>query len=319
MSSNTVDSFERTLGRTAHRNWDGIRGGWLRVIPQVQAYASFQIPGSPPEFAVSEVVGLEEALKNLRPGESLRQEIPGLRPVAFLESIYLFHKATHILGAAESELVAGMPSWSLSSGYQSAFFSAKSILGLMGLVSPEFPGRQHRNALVDLWPRPLPLTAKQRHAGVTSPDEAEIVWLNRQLGHKEIWLLFKRMMAVSAVSFWPESIFRYFRIVDVSSITQERNILHYGNIDWLLGDLHDFQFGTGMGTYAGRPEDSLESLQVGQGLSLALAHVLLRLGMSLIKDLRENSNALEGEWGLVSRKFTPVRFPSYSAAYPGAL
>jgi HEPN domain len=55
----------------------------------------------------------------------------------FREGVYWLHKALHVLGAAEIDADGGMPTWSLSSAYQSAFFSARSSMAFLGVAIAE--------------------------------------------------------------------------------------------------------------------------------------------------------------------------------------
>jgi hypothetical protein len=92
---------------------------------------------------------LDQIVKSLPIDGEYRDELPELRHAILREGIFLLHKAAHVLGAAECQAYQGAPTWSLSTGYQAAFFCMESILRLLGIAIIEV---NNKTFTVDVWP-----------------------------------------------------------------------------------------------------------------------------------------------------------------------
>jgi len=280
----------------------------------------FNIPGSAPIGAVADVAGFDAIATHLAErtkGESLKakaiyeksgvhppvvlvsieEELPGMRELVFGESLFLFHKARHVIGTAEFQIRDGIHTWALANAYQGAFFAAKATLGFLGISLPE---HNNKSIVVDLFPHP-----------VTSADEysdCAFHFLDSQLSHLPIWEIFQRLLAVSTVEFWPRKIVDKLKSVDTKRFARQRNFIHYKNGGWILDDLHDFAVDDNFGD----PKTWNEKLDFDcDDISVALAFSALRLGLLLLRDLEQLSAKLSPEIKLLSDCVEKGRHPMY--------
>ena len=137
--------LERLLEGIRNRRWETIKGKWIKYIPDIKP------PGTPPRVLFSEVEDFQSSAQRLSVSQDdlcTRADISGIRSLALWEAIFLLHKAAHVLSAAELHAKIGVLTWSLSSAYQSCFFSAKSILNFVGINIAEYKNKNYYLRLV---------------------------------------------------------------------------------------------------------------------------------------------------------------------------
>ncbi len=123
--------WDRKTAKLITRKWPEVKDAWLGYIPTIDP------PGKPPESAIGDLPTLElhvTGMSQQQPKEVV-EEIVGLRQGVFIEGLFLLHKAAHVMACAQVNVAKGLRSWSLSSAYQSAFFSMKAITHFLTLLA----------------------------------------------------------------------------------------------------------------------------------------------------------------------------------------
>lgn len=303
-TSQTEANWKKFLNAFGYRKWSLLRGGWCDFDPVVG-------PGQPPlptlsGYLQSSGVMPGELKNRFTDTESPRESIPG---ITLSEAFYWLHKAIHVLGAAESNIQAGCPTWSLSSAYQAAYFAARSILGLLGVSTGEL-GRI--TVATDIC-RNIQGTKPQRlqELGPFLPD-AHFRSPGFFFQQSHIWQLFQRVLRVSDIQAVPSDWTNFIIGLDSGDLTRQRHSLHYQVDYWVLDDMSTFQYpddfmalpirGTGSNLYDHtKPE-----------FNLCVATLLIQFGLRLSRELAEVSQSFNLQHCQFGALALAARHPFYS-------
>lgn len=304
---NPVDQF---LSHVKRRRWEHMRSKWASHIPYLDT------PGCIPPNTVADVSGLDAIAQKLAADANaeitkcrashytvsptftpIDEQLTGMYEAVFRESLFLLHKARHVVGAAEFHAQAGLRTWSLADAYQGAFFAAKAALGFVGI---SFAEHNNKAIAIDLFPNP-----------VTSADQysyCAFYYLGNRLEHRPVWEIFQRLLAISTVEVWPKNITNKLKSIESNNFAKQRNNIHYKNNGWILNDLHEFDHSKGFGNSS----VWTEGLDFGRDdISLAVALCVLKLGMLLVQDIELFSKKLTPEMELFAACVEKGRHPMY--------
>jgi hypothetical protein len=301
------------MERLKGRRWEYIRSKWLHHIPH------FPEAGCVPQNSIDEISGFTPLALRLAtatmsefekakaaekktghysmPDTAVEEELPGLREAVFAESLFLLHKARHVVGTAEIQVCGGVRTWALANAYQGAFFAAKATLGFLGVTFPEYQGKA---IAADLFPYP-----------VKSGDEytgCAFHYLGVRMDHRQTWEMYQRLLGVSVVEIWPKKIVNKLKSVESKYFAKQRNDIHYKNNGWILGDLNEFDLSAGFGD-SQVWDDGLDFDR--DDISMGIALSVLKLGMLLVQDLEKSSAKLTPEIKLLSDCVESGRHPMY--------
>lgn len=297
-------NFELSL---LDRQWDVIKTSWIAFIPLIEP------PGKPPPTTLSsilEAIFPDGATEKGTITELLveRAEIP---EIAFREAIYWLHKAVHVLGASEKHIEGGLPTWSLSAGYQCGFFSARSILAFHGIAV----GEHEKTSFVFDLCRDTRTVSGERLADIGAfREDLAVRSMGYLFGHKEIWLLFQRLVRTVKKTPWPEDYISFYKALDSVDLSRQRHSLLYDLEFWVMDDLCDAVFSepfrdvkrTGGGKDLFDPKSP--------NFSIALGLTLSQMAWQLFDSLCQRTNRLEAERELLERILSPERHPFFSDA-----
>jgi HEPN domain-containing protein len=291
--------LEATIVR---RRWDYIRGTWLRHLPVIEP------PGRAPDRTLSDFVGevvtdISATGKHIQSLSFPAGDVPTLM---FHEGVYWLHKALHVLGAAEKHADTGMPTWSLSSAYQSAFFSARASMAFLGVAVTEL----EKTSFVVAISRDMQLMSAGEYGTLGAFDgEAHFHTFGVLFDHRQVWLLFQRLLRVTTRAPWPAPLTSYVGQLNVAEITKQRHHLHYQLYGWVFDDLFNFQFGHGFDQTA--PTGSGRDLfdPGAAKFSFVLAAALLRMALDPFIDICRYSNRLAQEKALLVACLPEERHP----------
>ncbi len=274
---------ERKTKKIDSRNWRDIREQWIDYVP------SFLSPGDPPESSIGELPSFLSAVDRLpsRQTVELVDDIPGLRPGVLHEGVFLLHKAAHIFGASLLHVENGMCTWSVSSAYQSAFFSAKSILWMLGLAVVEIENTGVY--LVDVWRAP----AKQ---GRKKKDPVVYIYNCGEIGHGQVWAFLQRTLSTTngCEAFADQRFVQAMLDIEPADFARQRNFLHYRNTVWQGVDLHTCIPQEKFGKVTAFDLDLNQ-----EDFLLAIAFWLIYTGQTMLGQLAELSGSLRQEKNLV--------------------
>ncbi len=205
-SERTWDLFEAAFG---WRRWPSIRTSWPQFVG-----GAMQPSGRAPDVTLSGLLEEGGVLMSVPEKGALtstrhpRGEIPEL---VFREAVFWLHKALHVLGASEVHVEMGLPTWSLSAAYQSAYFAARSMLGFLGVSVAEL---KHVSVAADLC-RDMQGVRPLKMARIGAFDEnVEFRSLGVLFDHRQIWLLFRRILRTTSCTIWPEEWATFFSNVE---------------------------------------------------------------------------------------------------------
>ena len=174
------------------RKWDDLREQWFIHIP------TFGAPGRPPEFEISQTDSLNDIVKEVPEDGHLLCEVAGIRSSILHEGIFLLHKAFNVARSAESNIKNGLLTWSLSSGYHSAFFASKSIMCFLGVSYFEINNSSY---LIDTWISQNTSKKVKSIKGLEVDNTVKIITIPRLL-HYQVWQIFQRILRISSVNIW---------------------------------------------------------------------------------------------------------------------
>jgi hypothetical protein len=284
-------SFDKTLKKIDPRVWQDIRSKWVGYLP------TFEYPGQSPESELYETYDLADIQKQAKETANniLRTEIKVLRTDILREGIYNLHKANHVCCAANYHIDIGIPTWSVSSIYQSTLFALKGFLCLLGL---EVSQVNMNHLLIDCFPAGLPLSSKQKKTGYSHPPELAFINLPN-LTHKQHWEILQRVLRVTSNEQWDEQLVNFLINITPDRFTYLRNSLHYKTSYWIFPkDLFSKEY----------PEDFGVKYDMCNNLTLEkdtkdinyfICYAILKLSFDLLEDLSKFSTAVKEEFDLM--------------------
>src|SRR5262245_6242220 len=135
-------AFRAICQHVKERDWRRIKGVWISAAPRIEP------TGSKPEPGLEHLEPLLAAFRVANRIELL-PDVEGLRQNSLWEAIFLFHKASHVMRAAQSHAIEGFRSWSLFDAYHGAYLAAKSTMAFLGVALSQLDGQW---TLLDLFP-----------------------------------------------------------------------------------------------------------------------------------------------------------------------
>lgn len=287
------------------RRWSYMAGQWLSYLPILGP------PGSRPDEPLSEFIGFTQAAPQVEGQQvALFGDVPGLRQMVFREGLYLLHKALHVLGCAETDASAGFLTWSISEAYHSAFFGAKAILHLLGIAFPTYEPMS-KSILIDIFSAGSNQANRKRlEKRKLDPSFISFVRLDYKLEHRHVWTLLSRALRVMQIEAWPAAYLKALRNLDVTTVSKQRNSIHYGNHEWLFDDLYNLLTSEGFGVHPDAIEQKLV-YEHESDFSLVLGIIICRLALLLIEDLARQTNKLTDEIKIIRSRLNSNFHPLY--------
>jgi hypothetical protein len=296
-----LENFERSVDKLIRRrDWADIAGFWLNDIPIIDP------PGAAPETSLGEFAVLSGLGQGVRDQPVALLELEGFRRTALREAIFLLHRCAHVVSIAEENIMTGRLTWSISDAYHGAFFGAKAVMALLGIG---FFDLDNKSVLYNLWPVSPKEEQKRKRISVAVPQELAFAAAANKLEHRHTWAMFSRCLRVFAVPMWPTAIVDALKNLDAKSFSRQRNILHYSNHRWIIGDLHQRLQDDNFGIRLTGIEEGLEPNEEGD-FSVLLGMSLLRLGRDLLSNLE--TRLLDKEKALFEAKVQGGWHPLFS-------
>lgn len=284
-------SFEKKVKRLSQRDWPQVSEGLLQYVAEL----SFTTPGQQPAFSLSELPSLTAAIQTMpRDGELRVERIPGLGAAMLHEGVFLLHKCANVLVASHDQAAVGLPTWSLPTGYQAAYFSADAILKLLGVAVIEVNSIP---CTVDIWPEPPADLSRKQRDKYQPGSEIQLIRHDR-LQHHHRWAVLKRVLRTTSGHPMDLELCEAIKSIGERDFARQRNELHYGT-SWKFSDLHAYCSPIGFL----RPQDKVALVSYLQPdrdeFSIALANVLFSFGVALLTAIAGNSPVIEDERALL--------------------
>lgn len=261
------------------REWSSIRDSMLEHIPGFQTIGARPDPGLETLQPLSSIVLEDTATRN--------RDVEGLRATFIRESVFLFHKCSHVNFAANRLGEHGMLSWSLFNAYHSAYLGAKGIMTLLGVA---FPNINSLQAAIDIYPESD--RAQRRGSDIGSPAYTDFIAfrLRGQLEHQHLWEVFQRMLAITKSDCMDENLIREISSVSYAEFGRARNRFLYKSHYWPLDDICLEYSGS---EFLDLPSSELDADD--QGFLLRLSFLVYRLYEQLISDLGKRSDPIRAQ------------------------
>lgn len=281
------DQWDRKANKLVKRDWQSVCELWLTcgIVAGV--------PGTPPQCAVGELPSLQQELLGIKGDEpkDVAEDIEGLRQGVLKEGIFQLQKSAHILNGAQIHIERGMPSWSLSSAYHSAFCAANGILNLLGVAFADVDGR---NFLIDVW-------SQSSRGGRFKLEASNQIRLQKTPGlpaQRNIWQVFQRMLRITNFNNhiirdnWRNA----FLGLGKTDFSRKRNDVYYRSSSWPYDDVREFITANDFGFDCMSVLDgSVISDAEENGFPLGLAFISVRIGHQMLKSLAGMSRLLKPE------------------------
>lgn len=302
----TLEPYERCVKKLCKKDWTRLSDLWLAEISKLQ----FAQPGHQPEFGFDEVVGLQLAVRPAT--DQLRIELPNLAAPLIHEAIYLLHKAANVLVAAHDQVVGGLPTWSLATGYQGAIFAAEAVTKLLGVGVVTY---EKKNYTVDVWPNPVDGLSKKKQVEYQYGSEAHVVAFPA-MSHFHRWAIFKRLLGTLKNFDFDPQIQTALLELDQKSFAKQRNELHYSHT-WEFEDIHEYRTEATLLEF-GTKQEFIERLNPeSPHFGIALGLSVFALAMRMLKYLAASSPLVATERTLLLTACSPPRF-KLRASFEGA-
>lgn len=290
------------------RRWDKIRDSWIAFVPLIEA------GGKPPPEELLLANALEALFPSGAPQKGAVSSLEGfpraeLPEIVLREAIYWLHKATHVLGASEKHIEDGLPTWSLSAGYQAAFFAARAVLAFHGIAVGEHDGASF---VIDLCrdSRGVP-SARMDSLGAFN-EEVSFRSTGYLFGHKEIWSLFQRLLRIVKHTCWPEDYLVFYRELDLTDMSRQRHSLHYNLEYWVMDDLCDTVFDDAFANMAPTGAGKMMYQPKASNFSIAIGLTATQMAMQLFEGICELTNRLQAERELFQKVLNLDRHPYFA-------
>jgi len=304
------DLWDRKANKLVRRNWETLCELWLDY-PLLRG-----TPGVPPDHEVSELESLQQELQDIDGNQpkDIQEDIVGLRESILKQGLFQFQKAAHILNGAQIHIDKGMPSWSLSSAYHSAFCAVNGILNLLGIT---FVQTSRGSFLIDVWSEPPEKSTHKR-------DTSRNTRLQKTPGlpdQKNVWQVFQRILRINPFNddIISEDWTTALLALENTDFSRMRNAVHYRASNWPFDDVRSFVTTTHFqldsvdlmhGCFVNDPENSV--------FPLALAFMIVRIGHQMLKSLVSMSILLQPELDVFYRWLYGDNNLLYQTSFPCA-
>ena len=285
--------LESAVKKINHRNWSELSAKWLSYIPNMNP------AGGVPDTSVSDYLNFQGIGERLAENDihCFREEVPKTRELLFLEGTYLLHKASHVIGAAESHAKSGIQTWALSSAYQGAMFGSKAIMNMFGINLSE---HNHKGLIANVWPEPVKLSSKQIRSGIKNDPDMEFLLIDHRIDHRNLWRIFERLLNVLKIDVWQPDHVKALRKLNIADYSWQRNQIHYHDNVWICDDLYEFASDDNFGIPSNGILKALDFSKNTKDFSMVLALLILKLGFLLFESIADLTNKLDHENELFS-------------------
>jgi hypothetical protein len=222
---------------------------------------------------------------------TIYQDVDGLRLNALWEGIYLFKKCSRTKAAAQAMAVQGLHSWSLFNAYHSAYLGARGIMNMLGFVTPKVRGMQ---VGIDLFPVAAAKGSQGKKPARLLSNQFAMFSLAK-LEQRYTWEAFQRIINMSNVSCWTQTLAQEISDLDYEKITPPRNHFLYKANYWPLDDVISNLAPTQLDVLIGTELDAESS-----GFLLRLCFTVHMLYQQLMLDLASKSNSIAQQVSLCS-------------------
>lgn len=284
-------SVDTQTKRISARDWNDIFPNWINASAEL----SIDVPGQAPDETLADLFTLETAFKSVPLHGEARLAVPGLPPTALHEAIFLLHKAANVLTSAQQGMAKGLPTWSIPTAYQSAFFSMEAVLLLLGVSVVEI---DNKTMIVDLWPDVEPRASKKVKASYKIGAEAHFLHVTR-VEHYHRWAILKRVLRMLVNAPISGALINALEDVDDKAFARQRNRLQY-RTSWVFADLHAYSSSVQYCRFELAPPffDRLDP--ASDDFSMALAMALLFSGVALLTPVADIATVVALERDLLA-------------------
>lgn len=292
-------AYEHAVKRVSKRDWLNVQTAWAPAISRLR----FSSAGQQPEFPFDETAGLTDLLQRVKGLPEIRLDVGGFGAPLLHEGVYLLHKSANVLVAAHDQVYGGLPTWSLSTAYQAAYFAAEAIMRLLGVTVVSYV---KQNYALDLLPAPPDKLSKKALSSYVLGSELHVINIEASISHFHRWAFFQRVISNSKNTGFDDEILKVLIRMDEKHFGMQRNDLHYSHT-WLYSDLHSYHEQADLLSFQSK-DDLLGRLRAGNpAFSLTLGMVVFSFGIKLLKDLSQHSPVLAAEFELLKDTCTMPR------------
>lgn len=281
-------AYERSLKRVSKRSWPAVVEAWAPFISALDSEAFANYPNS----GVRDLPGLKAAMSGAL-GKEAEARIHDLAsaPSHLQEAVFLVHKATNILVAAQDQAVGGLPTWSLATAYQAALFGAMASNCLLGVTLHAYV---RESFLLDFFPAPSNELSKKALASYQIGTEAQVIKFESTVSHYHHWGLFRRLLRTTDSLNFDSAILQELISVEDVDFARQRNDLHYGHV-WKFDDLHEYKNCDELSAFTDKQHyiSMLEPSSSSFGLVLAVS--VVSFAIKLLGDLAKLAPILQKE------------------------
>ena len=273
-----MTTIERRAKLLSGKDWQALRSFWLRHIPDIDR------PAQEPTDTLAQSVDLErESSVAPKTGDHRFQVSVNPASLLFRESVFVLCKAVRVSCESGSQVVAGLPTWSVSTAYHSSLFALRAFLGFCGIG---YIILDNGHFLVDVEPSQPKGKRQRKIRQVTDDTEIQLIRVP-QIGHREWWLLYQRILRSSKGFNWSFPIDRQSLLCDESIFSKHRNELHY-RLRWFYDDLLETKLVSGFGEFDQEAAETVVaklSEAGGSDGALILNQIVLGNVLSMLIDL----------------------------------
>ena len=278
-----MSKFDQSVKLLSQKDWGVLRTFWYRHIPEISRV------GQEPQDTIERNIDFQkEAVVAPRGGDHRFHVSVNPAPTVFREAVFVLCKAVRVSCESASQAADGLPTWAISTAHHSSIFALRAFLAFCGIT---YVVSERGTFLVDVIPHHQRGNRKKKIRDVGSNREIQLIRTS-QMGHKEWWMLYQRMLRISKGFPWSLPVSRTLSLCDPRVFSMHRNQIHY-RLRWFYDDLLDGCQVNSFGNYERyEPETLVDALSTRNGSdgTLFLNQVLIGNTISLLSDLGRVSN-----------------------------
>lgn len=183
--------YVRKASKLAGRSWEGMKAQWA-----IDAEIAMEI-NTRQEGQLLELHSLRLALIEAEKADHqifVSDEIAGARIALLGDAFTYFKKSLHAFANASLASESGFCSWSIFNAYQSSFFAAKALLGIIGIGAFE----RGRPWFFDVFAGHRKISKSERRQNVLAEHQYRLIGIQRKnIEHRPIWHLLIHSLKIS--------------------------------------------------------------------------------------------------------------------------
>ncbi len=217
--------------------------------------------------------------------------VEGIEYKVMTDAVALFYKSQNAIKSGQSDLLAGLKTWSITNYYEASYLSTRCLLNMLGLHV--WRTTTNRELLIDLFPR------IEKRRGVFIESQFHII---RQMDHWEVWGLLQRVLRTTANLPFGRELIESVGKIESKAFAKQRNRILYSAPQWVFGDLKSESLPQNLAELVGTAE--LKDLLEGDLSTVVIATMMFIATVKLFQAIAEDNPSLRIEFSKMTESYS---------------